>query len=168
MTISKKWILVILAIIIILLAAVFLFSPKIDTDIDFISFDPSSENDTGEVLITLKSNETINGSEVREELENKTVFLNLTDSKNRTKEYNSTTDNWGSWKVWNIKPGKYNYSVIFPGDNEYNPSSENGTLTIKKYVPSNTPAYYYTTNNTTYYTYRYVTQPRYVVRYVYV
>ena len=154
MTISKKWILVILAIIIILLAAVFLFSPKIDTDIDFISFDPSSENDTGEVLITLKSNETINGSEVREELENKTVFLNLTDSKNRTKEYNSTTDNWGSWKVWNIKPGKYNYSVIFPGDNEYNPSSENGTLTI--------------TNNTTYYTYRYVTQPRYVVRYVYV
>ena len=53
MTISKKWILVILAIIIILLAAVFLFSPKIDTDIDFISFDPSSENDTGEVLITL-------------------------------------------------------------------------------------------------------------------
>ena len=93
MTISKKWILVILAIIIILLAAVFLFSPKIDTDIDFISFDPSSENDTGEVLITLKSNETINGSEVREELENKTVFLNLTDSKNRTKEYNSTTDN---------------------------------------------------------------------------
>ena len=53
---------------------------------------------------------------------NKTVFLNLTDSKNRTKKYNSTTDTWGDWKVWNIKPGKYNYSAIFPGDDEYNPS----------------------------------------------
>lgn len=165
---NKKWILIILALIIIIGGLIYLASPKIDTDIDVSSFDPSSATDTGEVLIRLTANDTDDNTTRVIELDNKTVFLNLTDKKNHTSEYNGTTDQWGTYKIWNIKSGNYTYCAIFPGDDEYKSSIEEGNLTIKKFVPSNVTSYYVYRNVTSYN----ITVPkyetRYVVRYVYV
>ena len=164
---NKKWILIILALIIIIAGVVFLLTPKIDTDIECSGVDYSNPNGTGEIHIFLRYTDHSNDTPKRIEIENKTILVNLTDEQNVTREYNLTTDGWGEGYIENLKNGTYKVSAIFPGDNKYKQSIENDEVTIKYFEPLHV-----TTNNTTYYKYNYTTQPkyqtRYVVRYVYV
>lgn len=180
---NKKWILIILALIIIIGGLIYLLTPTVDTDLYCYDIDPSSSlSDYGSVNVVLKYNITNESGTYDEVLENKTVYVNLTDSKNVTKEYNVTIN--GSFgKIDNVRVGKYNLSAYFPGDTKYKPSSYNTTININRYVPQNISYYtlgnktYYTVSPTYYtsptiyktnYTYRTVYEPRYVVRYVYV
>lgn len=92
---NKKWILIILALIIIIAGVVFLLTPKIDTDIECSGVDYSNPNGTGEIHIFLSYTDHSNDTPKRIEIENKTILVNLTDEQNVTREYNLTTDGWG-------------------------------------------------------------------------
>lgn len=175
---DKKWILIILAAIIIIGALAYILTPKVDTALIAYGSDPiNNHTKYGSINIALSYNETNSSGNYTHYLQNKTVFVNLTDSNNITKEYNVTT-NGSDDEIDDVKVGKYNLTAYFPGDTTYKSSSYNTTITIKKYKPRNntyytfstypyyssSPSYYW--RNGTYYTYQ--PQTRYIVRYVYV
>lgn len=151
----KKWILIILAAIILIGVVAYILTPNVDTTLFAYSSDPTSNlTNSGSINIALKYNETNSSGNYVKYLQNKTVFVNLTDSNNITKQYNVTTNGSGD-EINNVKVGKYNLSAYYPGDTTYKPSSYNTTININKYKPRNNTFYMFT-----YQTY-YYTSPTY-------
>ena len=77
----KKWILIILAAIILIGVVAYILTPNVDTTLFAYSSDPTSNlTNSGSINIALKYNETNSSGNYVKYLQNKTVFVNLTDS----------------------------------------------------------------------------------------
>ncbi len=126
---NKIIIIVLIAIIIALLVGIFAVMPnmsKQDTKLTFMSNDTIDEGDSIDIRLT-----DANGTAIA----NQTVNVTVTD-ENSTSDYHSVvTDGNGTGKLkLDNDPGKYNVTISYGGNDQYNGCNATKKITIKEEV----------------------------------